>query len=99
MNKIKQTFRYEYGDNFSEKHKRATVLVQSFRMITSIMSVLHDIYHEVTQVSHTNVPKCTQVAKLVKVYILKQITIYKIPKWYSNTPPEKMEEKKMGEKK
>jgi ubiquinone biosynthesis protein Coq4 len=51
MNKIKQTFRSDDGDNFSEKYKRATVFVQSFRMITSKMSGLHDIYHEVTQVS------------------------------------------------
>ena len=78
MNKTKQTFRYDDGDNFSEKHKRATVVVQSFRMITSKMSVLHDIYHEVTQ---------------VKLYILNGITIYKIPKWYSNTHPQKMEKK------
>ena len=50
----------------NEEHKMATIAEQSFGQITSKMSELHDIEHEVTQVSHTNVTKCTQVAELVQ---------------------------------
>ena len=41
-------------DGLNEEHKMATIAEQRFRQITSKMSELHDIEHEVTQVSHTN---------------------------------------------
>jgi hypothetical protein len=62
---------HDSGCHLDGVHKRAAVYVQSFRLITGrLISKLHDIYYEVTQVSFTicpNVPKWPPSGRIGKL--------------------------------